>query len=330
MEQAGGEVLVLPADVSDLNAMRAAVAQARERFGSIDGVIHAAGLPGGGIIQLKDKAQAHRVLQPKVHGTLILEEALAGASPRFIALCSSTAAILGGFGQVDYCAANAFLDAFAHSRPAAARIVSINWDAWKEVGMAVETAAGGLQATRNVVLKLGISPAEGAQAFEWSLASGLAQVAISKIDMMPKLLRRRPRRTAEPQVETAAGEPGGSVEPAEQGPGADIERTIADVWKRVLGIDRVGANDNFFELGGDSLTALQVIGLLKSRLGTDLAVVTFYEAPTVSLLAKALGGGSDPAPDRPGLDEVGQRAETRLELMQRRRRQRIDSTASEG
>jgi acyl carrier protein len=57
-------------------------------------------------------------------------------------MCSSRSSILGGFGNVDYCAANAYLDAFAHYKrtTGGASTVSINWDAWQSVGMLVKSA----------------------------------------------------------------------------------------------------------------------------------------------------------------------------------------------
>ncbi len=69
-------------------------------------------------------------------------------------------------------------------------------------------------------------------------------------------------------------------------------------------------NDNFFELGGDSLTALQVVALLKARLGRDVPIVTFYEAPTVGLLARALGDEREAPAKAAALDDVEQRADT--------------------
>ena len=69
----------------------------------------------------------------------MLEKLLANSPPDFIVLASSISAFLGEFGQVDYCAANAFLDAFAQAKACTAqRVISINWDTWEEVGMAVE------------------------------------------------------------------------------------------------------------------------------------------------------------------------------------------------
>src|SRR5262249_60233245 len=107
-----------------------AVALARGRLGVLHGVIPAAGVPGGGLIQVKSPEAAARVLAPKVQGTLVLERALAGEPLDFFLLCSSITGVLGGFGQVDYCAANAFLDAFARSRATrrGTFYAAVDWD----------------------------------------------------------------------------------------------------------------------------------------------------------------------------------------------------------
>ena len=142
MEDAGARVHVIPADVTDPAAARALRDEALARCGRLDGIIHAAGVPGGGMAEIKDQAAARDVLRPKISGTLALRDAFAGDVLDFVVLCSSVAAIAGGFGQVDYCAANAFLDAHAASDHGwNARVVSVNWSAWSKVGMAAEVAA---------------------------------------------------------------------------------------------------------------------------------------------------------------------------------------------
>jgi natural product biosynthesis luciferase-like monooxygenase protein len=143
LEALGTEVLVLAADVADAAQFGAAVAQVRERFGPINGVIHTAGVPGSGLIQLLKHDAAASVLAPKVNGTRVIEQLFADAPLDFLILCSSRSSILGGFGQADYCAANAFLDSFAHDFAArtGTTAISINWDAWTEVGMLVNTVA---------------------------------------------------------------------------------------------------------------------------------------------------------------------------------------------
>lgn len=143
LESSGAEVLYCSADVTDHRRMHEVIEQATERFGAINGVVHAAGLAGGGIIQLKTAAKADEVLAAKVAGTRVLQSVLRGQELDFWILCSSRSALLGGFGGVDYCAANAFLDAFAHRhrKQTGDFVVSVNWPAWQDVGMLAETAA---------------------------------------------------------------------------------------------------------------------------------------------------------------------------------------------
>ena len=167
LEGLGAEVLVLQADVTDTLQMRDAVAQARARFGRLDGVVHAAGVAGGGIIALKTQAQAAEVMAPKVQGTLALAEALGAEPLDFVALCSSFTSLLGGAGQVDYCAANAFLDAFAHQQTRSGHpTVAINWATWQEVGMAVDTPVSAqLQQAKAANLRNGMRTSEAQAAF---------------------------------------------------------------------------------------------------------------------------------------------------------------------
>ncbi len=143
LEALGAEVLLTTADTADLAAMSAAVAEARARFGRIDGVMHAAGVAGDGVIQLKEKKTAAGVIDAKIKGALVLEAVLKDTPPDFVVHYSSIAAVVGGFGQVDYCGANSGLDVLARAATLAGgpTTISINWDAWSEVGMAVETVA---------------------------------------------------------------------------------------------------------------------------------------------------------------------------------------------
>src|SRR5262249_9477139 len=118
LEALGAEVMVVKADVTDPAQMRAVVQRACERFGTIHGVLHTAGVLDDGAIQLKDAAAANAVLAPKVRGTLVLDAALAHIELDFMVLFSSISAFTGLAGQVDYAAANAFLDAYAQARVA--------------------------------------------------------------------------------------------------------------------------------------------------------------------------------------------------------------------
>lgn len=140
MESRGSKVTLVCADVSDSAAMRRLYERTLLECGWLHGVIHAAGVPGGGLLSLKPRADVEAVLRAKVLGTRAIEGALR-PHPKldFFVLCSSVTALLGGAGRSDYCAANCFLDAFAteSSRSGHRRVISINWDAWRETGMAI-------------------------------------------------------------------------------------------------------------------------------------------------------------------------------------------------
>jgi len=122
--------------------MRDVIHQTHIRFGGLHGVIHAAGVPGGGLIQFKTSEMTQAVLAPKLEGVLVLDSLMREEKLDFFMLCSSLTSVLGSVGQVDYCAANAFMDAFAlyKTRRDGLFTVSVNWDAWGEVGMAVKAA----------------------------------------------------------------------------------------------------------------------------------------------------------------------------------------------
>ena len=140
-ESHGAELMILTADVSSPDEMRRAIARARAQFGRIAGVYHTAGTLADGLMLLKSDEAALGVLRPKVHGTLVLHDALAADPPDYMMLFSSISAILGLEGQADYVAANSFLDAFAHQQAeGVTRVVSVNWGAWQGVGLAVKAS----------------------------------------------------------------------------------------------------------------------------------------------------------------------------------------------
>ncbi len=283
LETLGAEVLTLQADVTDPAQMQAAVAAARRRFGAIQGVVHAAGMAGGGMLATRGRAAMEQVLAPKLQGTRHLMAALQDEPLDFVLLCSALTAITGGFGQADYGAANCFLDAWAAqaARHGTRFVLSVNWDTWREVGM-----ARGLRLPDGV----GIEPEQAGVLLD-ALLSGPAatQVLVCTTDrerrfeqirspgladtLLPEpVARRHPH--ARPALATAY------VEPAN-----DLERGLATLWGDCIGIAPIGADDNLFELGGDSLLAIQIIARVRSLYGVELHPAGFFNAPTIAGLA---------------------------------------------
>ena len=142
LEALGAEVKVVAADVTSAPAMKAAIADIESDLGALCGVVHAAGVLDDQPIAMKTAASAESVLAPKVQGTLALDAAISGKPLDFVWLFSSVSAAAGLPGQIDYTAANAFLDAFAKHRCARgeAPTVAVAWGPWQEAGMAAELA----------------------------------------------------------------------------------------------------------------------------------------------------------------------------------------------
>ncbi|MFZ0677279.1 SDR family NAD(P)-dependent oxidoreductase [Candidatus Binatus sp.] len=143
IENKGAEVLVVKGDVCDPTAMHRIADCIHAHFGPIAGIIHAAGVLDDAPLLQKDRASAARVLAPKVRGTLVLESEFRQDPLDFVVLMSSVSSHSTTAGQIDYAAANAFLDSFASSRSQnATRYLSIQWPRWTDVGMAADEPAG--------------------------------------------------------------------------------------------------------------------------------------------------------------------------------------------
>lgn len=143
LESAGSEVMVVAGDVADVERMRQVLAEVRARFGDLHGVVHAAGVVRDNLLAVKQQGEVEDVFSPKVAGTLVLDELTRGLDLDMFVVFSSTSTISAPVGQVDYVAANAFLDAFVQARHGRSRtrFLAIDWGIWNEVGMAAEAAS---------------------------------------------------------------------------------------------------------------------------------------------------------------------------------------------
>jgi acyl carrier protein len=71
-------------------------------------------------------------------------------------------------------------------------------------------------------------------------------------------------------------------------PQTEIERAIADVWQKVLALEKIGIHDNFFEIGGHSLLMIQVNSQLRQLFDCDLSIVEMFRYPTINSLSEYL------------------------------------------
>jgi amino acid adenylation domain-containing protein len=286
-ESGGGEVLILQADVSNEAQMNAAIEQAEVRFGKINGVFHCAGIIGEhSLCSIKETtltdAQPH--FAAKVRGLEMLDRALSAQQPDFCLIQSSLSSQLGGLGFAAYAAANSFADAYVHyhNQHSETKWMTINWDGWQ---FAQEKSA-----LRSAASELTILPEEGLQAFhQLPLLRDVSQVIVSTADLQARIEKLTKVPAAINEADKAEAAKNLHARPTMQtvyiAPRTIMEKAVADVWQKVLGIAEVGAEDDFFELGGHSLLATQVVSRLRDQFKVELPIRKLFEQPTVACLA---------------------------------------------
>ncbi len=310
LRAAGAEILPLTADVGVPDELRRALRACREHFGALTGVVHAAGLPAGGLAERLTPAGAARVLGPKVAAMGPLAELVGPGTapelrPELLVLYSSAITVFGGLGEGDYSAANSVLDAYAAALSAAApdtRVLSVAWGPWQHDDWQGEGVGGEFaQAVRAYRASYGFADEAGCAFLDRLTAADGALVALRQ--PLPDGLRDWAGLTdldaltaTAPAARDDARFPRPQLRAEYVAPRTDLESTIAESWGRYLGIDRVGVHDPFFDLGGNSLVGMAMVASLADRLDRRIAPAVLFEHPTVAEFAAALAAPGTPAP----------------------------------
>lgn len=294
LDQSAAEVINFTADASDPEQMHNVIVETLKRFGTIDGVIHAAGVADDGSYHTKTLTHMRNVLAPKVKGALVLTQLLEkeGIDPDFFVLCSSVSSLVGAYGESVYAGANAFLDVLAQSLRQQKRLAatSINWCAWQEVGMAANAQVPHhLKEIVQRELRKGLLPREGVEALDRILADpGRPQVIVCKTDLV-ELVQTGPlsqvtaaKESSEPRVLY----PRPVIDEPYEAPMTELEHKLARAWQEVLCLEKIGRNDGFFELGGNSLIATQLTWKMRQESGVEVPIRMLFELGTVAGLAR--------------------------------------------
>jgi len=293
----GGDVVTARADVASPEQVKEVIELARKTYGEINGIIHGAGIADeAGVILHRSKELTHRVLAPKIYGTLVLDYLCKDFDLDFFILCSSLSSVTGTLGQVGYSAANSFLDAFAYYKNASlsnhpTRIVSINWDLWKEVGMGVNALERikekGTGLDVQAMLKGAISPREGSEVLKRVLDTGFPQVAISVKDLVH--IQSNPMAALSSHYQLLPGIISGESSDESPDGETNLEIKLQEIWKKHLGVKQVKNDDDFYQLGGDSLKAIILIGHIQKIFNVNISIVDFLSCPTINNILKLLG-----------------------------------------
>ena len=97
---------------------------------------------------------------------------------------------------------------------------------------------------------------------------------------MPLTPNGKVDRKALPAPETGTGN-----ESVYEPPKGKTEAALAEIWKALLKVDKVGRNDEFFELGGHSLMIMQLVSRIQSTFGVTVYVRNIYEQASLKSMA---------------------------------------------
>ncbi len=162
LTEAGIDVKVNLADVSNREAMAGVLAQIETSMPPLKGIVHAAGLLDDGVLSQQAWERFSTVFAPKVQGGWNLHELTKGMPLDFFVLFSSAVSLIGSAGQANHVAASTFLDMLAHYRRSQGLpALSIDWGPWAEIGAAAEREVSERLLNRGVE---SISPEEGIEA----------------------------------------------------------------------------------------------------------------------------------------------------------------------
>lgn len=311
----GVHVTLLSCDVTDAQALRAAIDALAASHPPLRGVIHAAMVLDDALLPNLDAARMARVLGPKLQGALNLHHATQSLPLDFFVVYSSATVLLGNPGQANYVAANAALEAFARWRIALGLpALAVSWGPIADVGVLTQNSA-----VRDALEhRLGEAPLQSAQALRALgrlLATGANGLAV--MPLAPAALRRSlpdagSRRfealwrlsAASRQTETDTDLRAQlAALPADQ-----AQQAIAEVLAaEVAAILRLPANaiphgHPLHDLGLDSLMAVELGLALEKRLGVSLPPMLINDNPTVERIASHVftalfdGGHAQAAP----------------------------------
>jgi amino acid adenylation domain-containing protein len=135
---------------------------------------------------------------------------------------------------------------------------------------------------------LGLSAEELRRHLERLLPEHMIPAAFIVLDTFPLNANGKVDRKALPEPDMDA-----YVSRQFVAPQGEVEEVLANTWRELLGLERVGRHDNFFELGGHSLLMVQMLERLR-RIGLSAQVRSVYESPTLEALARTLQRGMAP------------------------------------
>ncbi|MFJ4778931.1 thioester reductase domain-containing protein [Streptomyces sp. NPDC088762] len=324
----GARVTLTACDVADRDALAGLLASLPADR-PLSHVVHTAGTIDDALVASLTPDRLAAVMRPKVDSAWHLHELTRDLDLSAFVLFSSIAGVIGGPGQANYAAANAYLDALAqHRTHQGLPATSIAWGLWAQSsGITADLT----EADRRRIARSGFKPVETAQGpelLDGALGLGRAAVVATPLDAaavrrqrkVPALLGSLVRSPARPAARNSGAGTGSLAERLDGLPAQDQRSVILDVvFHEMAGVlghtgpTGFSAEQPLGTLGFDSLTSVELRNRLASATGLRLAATLVFDHPTPADLAahlhsEVLSAGSGEA-NAPGVDFA---AEVRL------------------
>ncbi|TDD35455.1 SDR family NAD(P)-dependent oxidoreductase [Actinomadura sp. KC06] len=305
---AGADAEVAACDAADRDAVAGLLARIPDEH-PLTGVIHAAGVLDDGVISSLTPERMDTVLRPKADAAWHLHELTQDMDLSAFVLFSSVAGTLGGAGQGNYAAANAFLDALAaHRRARGLAATSLAWGPWSGTGgMAGRLDDADAERLRRSGMPP-LAPDEGLALFDDTIRADTDTAVLVPVrldlalmrsfagsGLLPPMLRGLVRT---PARQAARGGGASSLRRRLAGlDGPDRERVLLDLVRAqvaaVLGHDGTASIEPdraFSELGFTSLSAVELRNLLNAATGLRLPATLVFDHPNARAVARHIEG----------------------------------------
>ncbi|MFD6947793.1 type I polyketide synthase [Streptomyces roseolus] len=304
LRELGAEVTIAACDAADRDAL-AAVLAAVPADRPLTGVVHLAGVLDDGLLADQTPERVDRVLRPKADAAWNLHDLTRDLDLSAFVLFSSLAGVIGGAGQSNYAAANAFLDSLAQHRAARGLpATSVAWGLWAQAsGMTGDLDEADLQR----IARAGFRPVtseQGPAILDTALGLGSPALVATPLDITalrekaaqaPLLLTTLAKAPGRPTARNSAVAAG---DPAEVLAGLPEERRLGyltDLLRAEIGAVIGHADPSaipldlpFPGLGFDSLTSVELRNRISTVTGRRLPASLVFDHPTPAALAAHL------------------------------------------
>lgn len=285
----GVKVIYLQGDLADQKEVQHIYKSIIQKYGRIDGIIHAAGLNKDSLFFNKKLDEVQSVFGPKIRGTVNLDLVTKDASLDFFCLFSSIASQFGNAGQSDYALANGFMDGFAHYRhklhvqgKRPGQTLSVNWPLWAEGGMSVE------QTVKDAMFeKWGTVPlptASGQECLEQGLASAYSQIfpLYGDTDRIEKNIQYQNNPGS---INSDSNKPvaDNTILTSIEGVREKIKSTVSGILK--ISPELINNNNDIKEYGFDSISLSRLAKELSEHFQLEIETGQFFEHDSIDKIA---------------------------------------------